>query len=330
MSEGGAAGHAGRMTQAERDERSLQRRAEVLALPMTPLRLHGYLDQPGHHPGGPLAVGVGPDDIAVAAWSLPAGEHGVVVTSHDGKGPYAKERYRSRVRPSVSALEVPTSLAVSHVQPLPGGKILIACARTRGTDNGEVWAGGDQPEHAGLIGDAVEHLLTTPSGAIWVGYFDEGIFGTKPAAHGLVRFAPDLTIDWAYAQREMPRIDDCYALNVSGETASMCAYSEFHMIAVTGDQARDLGQSPMRGAPRLLIAGEWVALIGGYGPEYDLITPLRITPSGVIPQGQQRRLVRPDGLEIPRGDAFCRGPDLHLFPSDSTAWYRLGLDDIFP
>ena len=35
MSEGGAAGHAERVTQAERDERSRQRRAEVLALPMT-------------------------------------------------------------------------------------------------------------------------------------------------------------------------------------------------------------------------------------------------------------------------------------------------------
>jgi hypothetical protein len=316
------------MTQADRDEQSRQRRAEVLALPMTPLRLHGYLGQPGHHPRGPVAVGVGPDDIAVAAWPPPVGEHGVVVTSHDGNGLYSKERYRSRVLPSVSVLEVPTSLAVMHIQPLRGGKILVACARSRGTDNAEVWAGNGHPEHAGLIGDAIEHLLTTPCGAIWVGYFEEGIFGTKPAAHGLVRFALDLTTDWAYAQREMPRIDDCYALNVFGETASTCAYSEFHLITVTGDQACDHGQLPIRGAPWLLIAGERAALIGGYGPEYDLITPLQIKDSGVILHGPQHRLVRPNGLEIPRGHTFCRGPGLHLFPNDSTAWYRLGLDDI--
>jgi hypothetical protein len=120
------------MTQDERDERSRQRRAEVLALPMTPLRLHGYLARPGHHPTAPVAAGVGPDDIAVAAWPPPAGQDGVVVTSYDGKGPYAKERCRSQLRPSVSVLEAPTSLAVTHVQPLPGGKILIARARTRG------------------------------------------------------------------------------------------------------------------------------------------------------------------------------------------------------
>jgi hypothetical protein len=318
------------MKQAERDERSRQRRAEVLALPATPLRLHGHLDRPGHHPRAPVAVGVGFDDIAVAAWPRPAGEHGVIVTSYDGKGPYSKERYRSQVLPSVSVLEAPTSLAVTHVQPLPDGKILIACARTRETDNAEVWTGNGHREHAGLIGDAIEHLLATPCGAIWAGYFDEGIFGTMPAAHGLVRFTPDLAIDWAYPQRELPDIDDCYALNVFGETASLCAYSEFHLITVTGDQARDHGQLPRRGARRLLIAGERAALIGGYGPEYDLITPLRITPTGVISEGAQSRLVQPDGLEVPRGRAFCRGPELHFFPGDSAAWYRLGLDDIFP
>jgi hypothetical protein len=70
---------------------------------------------------------------------------------------------------------------------------------------------------------------------------------------------------------------------------------------------------------------------GGYGPECDLITPLQITPAGVVPHGPARRLVQPDGLEIPRtARAFCRGPNLSLLPRDSTAWYRLGLDDIFP
>jgi hypothetical protein len=55
----------------------------------------------------------------------------VVVTSHDGKGPHSKERYRSQILPRVAVLEVPTPLAVTHVQPLPGGKVLIGCARTR-------------------------------------------------------------------------------------------------------------------------------------------------------------------------------------------------------
>jgi hypothetical protein len=69
------------MTRAWRDERSRQRRAEVLAL-----RLHGYLDRPGHYPMAPVAVGVGPDDIAAAALAVAAARQGVVITSHDGNG----------------------------------------------------------------------------------------------------------------------------------------------------------------------------------------------------------------------------------------------------
>jgi hypothetical protein len=181
MSEGGTAGHAERMTQAERDERSRQRRTEVLALPMTPLRLHGHLDRHGQ-PRGPAAVGVGPDEVAVAAWPPSMGEHGVVVTSQNGKGRlFSKERYRSQILPRVAVLEVPTPLAVTHVQPLPGGKVLVVCARTPGADTAEVWDGNGHLEHAGLIGDAIEHLLSTPSGAIWTGYFDEGSSERCPA-----------------------------------------------------------------------------------------------------------------------------------------------------
>jgi hypothetical protein len=328
ISEGGPTGHAARMPQAERDERSRQRRAEVLALPMTPLRLHGHLDRPDHHPRAPVAVGVGTDDVAVAAWPPPAGERGVVVTSHDGSGPYSKERYRSQIVPRVTVLDVLMSLAVTHVQPLPAGRILVACARTQGTDNAEVWDGSGRLEQAGLIGDAIAHLLATPSGAIWAGYFDEGIFGTAPAAHGLIRFTPGLAMDWAYSQREMPTIDDCYALNVCRETVSIGAYSAFRLVTVKGDQARNHGPLPRRGASKLLIAGERAALIGGCGPEYDLITPLQVTPAGVVPHGPERRLVQPDGMEIPRAArAFCRGPILSLFPRDSAAWYRLNLDE---
>ncbi len=122
VSEGGTAGQGGRETHEERDVRNRRRRADVLALPMTPLCLHGYLDQSGRHPNMPVAVGVGPDDIAVAAWPPPSGEHGLVVTSHDGHGPYLDELYRSRVRPSLSVTKVPTSLKVSFIQPFPAAR----------------------------------------------------------------------------------------------------------------------------------------------------------------------------------------------------------------
>lgn len=67
----------------------------------------------------------------------------------------------------------------------------------------------------------------------------------------------------------------------------------FHLITVNGDRARDHGPLPVRGASKLLIAGERAALMDGYGPEYDLITPLQVTTTGIVQRGPARRLVRP-------------------------------------
>ena len=117
-----------RLSQAEREEQSRQRRAEVLALPMEPVRLRGYLQSPDGLVGlrGPAAAGVGFDGAAWAAWRAEAGDTGVLVTSHQGS------------RPATAQIQLPTSLRVRFVQPLPGGRVLIVAARTPpGQDNAE-------------------------------------------------------------------------------------------------------------------------------------------------------------------------------------------------
>lgn len=78
-----------RLSQAEREEQSRQRRAGVLALPMVPVRLRGYLRSPDGLAGlrEPAAAGVGFDGAAWAAWRAEGGDTGVLVTSHQGSGP---------------------------------------------------------------------------------------------------------------------------------------------------------------------------------------------------------------------------------------------------
>jgi hypothetical protein len=109
--------------------------------------------------------------------------------------------------------------------------------------------------------------------------------GRGPEGHGLARFTPGLEPEWLYPYGELPPIADCYALNVAGGTAYCCPYTHFYLIAVTGGHARDIGPVPTRGATCLLVDGDRAALIGGYGPEYDLVSPLRITASGIEPDG---------------------------------------------
>jgi hypothetical protein len=149
------------------------RPVECPAAPGTGLYLIGMANREGRPPSGSASMRSpwrrGRLPWASTKWSSP-------VTSQNGKGRlFSKERYRLQILPPVAVLEVPTPLAVTHVQPLPGGKVLIASARTPGTDTAEVWDGNGHLEHAGLIGDAIEHLLSTHSGAIWTGYFDEGL-----------------------------------------------------------------------------------------------------------------------------------------------------------
>jgi hypothetical protein len=306
-------------TRAERDRANLERRLEVLQLPVVPLRRQGYVKPTDRAEWGsePAVVGIGPDGTAYAVWAHRHDLRRKQVTSH---------RHGTEVD---GAVEIATDLRVSFVQPLPQGRILLAAARTwaGSAPNGEVWSDDGELVCTGSLGDALEELLTTLSGKVWVGYFDEAMGGHGPQAHGLVRYAQDLSPDWLYpVHTGLPTVFDCYTLNVAGEDAYCCPYTDFHLIAVVGDQATDHGIAPHRSAHGLLMRGAKGALIGGSGPEYDLVTPLRVDRDGVKAVGSRCRIVLPDGTEAQRLRYTCRGPDLHAFVSGT--WYRTSLDDL--
>ncbi|MEU8390864.1 hypothetical protein [Micromonospora sp. NPDC048843] len=94
----------------ERDQASLQRRLDVLKLPVVPLERHGFLtpSDRADMEREPEAVGVGPDGTAFAVWSNRIDSRRKQVTWHvGGKG----------IR-TVGAIDVETDLRVSFVQPL--------------------------------------------------------------------------------------------------------------------------------------------------------------------------------------------------------------------
>lgn len=162
---------------------------------------------------------------------------------------------------------------------------------------------------------------------MWVSYFDEAMSGSGPQTHGLARFTQDLVPNWLYpCDAGLPFILDCYALNVQGERAHCCAYTEFHLVSVEGDRPIDWGAAPYRSAHSLLVQGSDGALMNGPGPEYDLVTPFRLHKDRIETAGPQCRLVMPDGMEAQRLQSTCRGPDLHAFRR--RTWYRTSLDHL--
>lgn len=219
-------------------------------------------------------------------------------------------------------------LTYCTVQPLPDARILVVGARARaGAPNAVVYDTSGQPVARGRLGDGIEHVQTTPTGRIWVGYFDEGVYGDDPIAHhGIARFTADLTPEWTYPYDTGHGIvDDCYALNVDGETAWAYYYSDFPIVRITEGTVTGW-HTRTSGAHALCVAPDTVALVGGYGPDRDRLNLGYLGHDRHEPISDWT-LALPDDQPVPPDrHMVARGPDLHVFVD--TAWYRLSLDDL--
>ena len=132
--------------------------------------------------------------------------------------------------PGLAAVTPIADLTLAHisVQPMPGDKFLAAGARCRwrrdGPDrNGVLYDADGQVVSESVLGDGIRHVLATSNGQVWIGYFDEGIYGNygwgragteEPVgAYGFVRFSPELVPVWHYPRyTEIGRwdaISDC-------------------------------------------------------------------------------------------------------------------------
>jgi hypothetical protein len=76
----------------------------------------------------------------------------------------------------------------------------------------------------------------------------------------------------------------------------------------------------------LAIDGEQVVFFGGYEADRDRLV-IGSLGDTAIEDLQERRLVLPDGAELPNGvTVFGRGSELHVIANDE--WYRLAVEDI--
>lgn len=184
------------------------------------------------------------------------------------------------------------------------------------------------------VGDGIEHVRTTPSGAVWLAYFDEGVYGNLgwggPGAPepmgwpGLVRTNRELEIDWRYPADRLEPIDDCYALTVSGEDAWAFTYSGFAITQVHGSRVRSW-PTRVDGGNALAVDGERVALVGGYGEDHDRLVLGRLDQDFTV--RRRARLAMPDATPLPvAASKIGHADELHVFVGPD--WFRIGLDDL--
>jgi hypothetical protein len=295
--------------------------------PSVRLRVHSQLT-------APLAAdvfvnaSVGPSGEAITLWANPA-DREALLACPGRAGSCAAAPVPARVVVQTAETTTVVTLAaldlpVAQVQTLPDGQVLVTASRGGGAT---VFDADGEVVRRGNVRDGIEHVLTTPAGNIWIGYFDEGVYGGDSLAHhGIVRFTADLEPDWMYPfDTGFGPIDDCYSLNVEAETAWSCYYSGFPIVRMA-DATVTGWTNAIPGATALITGTDACALIGGYGDHRDRVVIGNLTEGRYQPTGE-RRLAMPDGRR-PTGRLLMigRGPQLHVF--DETTWYRLDLDDL--
>jgi hypothetical protein len=205
---------------------------------------------------------------------------------------------------------------------LPDGGFVVADARRRGGgDHVQVFDPLGRPSWSFAVGDGIEHLLADETGDLWLGYFDEGVFGDDPLSHaGLRRWSSTGEALW-----ELPRstadgcMADCYALNTWQGEAWAYYYTDFPLVRVRGDGSVRVWDSPVAGARATAVHSGGVAFFGGYGQEKDRLVLCTLTERTAAPY-LYSTLVRPDGAPVGSRRVLARGPRLYVQAEPYTAW----------
>ena len=210
-----------------------------------------------------------------------------------------------------------------QIEMLPEGEILVVASRCfRNSDgtheiNAKVFGADGKQNREFLLGDGINHVQTDAEGRIWVGYFDEGIFGNFGwqdaggpfGAAGLSCFSKSGQKVWDYEPPEgFDHIADCYALNVSRSGVWSHYYSGFPMAFVDSSWHVRCWKTELSGARTFAVGDGKVLLYGSYDrrsacnlltleereaklvAEVSLVLPREIDPSKDTVIGRDKRL----------------------------------------
>ncbi|MEU6763048.1 hypothetical protein ABZ916_11050 [Streptomyces sp. NPDC046853] len=293
------------------------------ATPLTP-----YARLPRRHHDRHIARST-VDAFGQAHWLLTAREPG----HEPGRGRGAMKPYDALVvtvgpdgRPQeteLSALRARFPL----IDALPDGGFVVADARSRRSEQHvQVFDALGRESWAFRVGDAVEDMLADRAGQLWVGYFDEGVFGDDDLSHpGLRRWSAGGEPLWAYeAAQGASEIWDCYALNVAEEGAWVCAYGDFTLLEVRPDGSVRQRANGTKGATALAVHQGRVTFLGGYRDDRDRLVDAALHHREVRPYASGR-LVGPDGAPLGRRRTVSRGPRVYVQEEPYTAWTVLDI-----
>ena len=140
------------------------------------------------------------------------------------------------------------------------------------------------PIHAFYVGDGIQMVVVDRKDKIWIGYFDEGIFGAfdAPADHpwhrfgpnGLVRLDTKGNVEFAYNRNHPNKsISDIYAMTIDDrDELWFSPYTDFFLASIEGNEVSFvLPRSPRPMEMALSIGPKYFAFFGGF-QESSMVT----------------------------------------------------------
>jgi hypothetical protein len=223
------------------------------------------------------------------------------------------------------------------IELLPDNEILTVAPRCQRYADGSYDINAKVYDHAGvqkrefLLGDGISHVQTDAEGNIWVGYFDEGVYGnfgwdTPIGAAGLSCFTNSGRKIWDYRPPEgFEPISDCYALNVSASGVWCYYYTGFPIALVDSHWRVHCWNTESSGGHAFAIGNRKVLMYGGYGDR-------RIACNLLSLDDHDGKLVSDVSLVLPRevdpthDIVIGKGKELHVFLGDD--WFVFSIDSL--
>lgn len=271
---------------------------------------------------GPFAVGFTPEGSIYAA----AGESTESLCENRSGASFPRSRlsegcaytvihYKGGLQWRVRVEAEP--VIASFVQPTPRGFLLVGARASllpEGPENNAVeYDLSGRVLRRFCLGDGIEDVRTSASGAIWVSYFDEGIYSDLSIGHsGCVCFHPDGRPRAGYDcdKAKTEPIDDAYAMNLVGEEDTwLYFYSQFPIVRIHGGRYH-VYRCGAPGARALAVDGDRALLLGDY-QRPDLVRIFRLGEKRARLEATLGGLV--DEAGAPIGRARCVGVGQRLY-----------------
>jgi hypothetical protein len=224
------------------------------------------------------------------------------------------------------------------VEMLPGNEVLVVATRCQRLPDGSNELNAKVYDLLGtlqrefLLGDGINHVQVDISGNIWVGYFDEGVYGNfgwqnDPfGAAGLSCFTGIGRKLWDFHPPEgFDPISDCYALNASRSGVWAYYYTDFPFAHIDSNWQVRCWKTKSAGGHTFAVGGQKVLLYGGYNEERTTCKLFKLGENNTELIAHVS-LVFPMEVDLSRSTVIGRDAELHVFSGDD--WYRFSIESL--